>query len=223
METALKNRLYPAFLVLEGKLCVVIGGGHVARRKVHALLAAGARVVVVSIELHTDLQNLLANGLIDYIHARYAAEHLTGANLIFAATNDHDVNLQVVYDAHERGLWVNVADNPENSDFYVPATIYRQDLTLAISTGGEAPIFARYVRELLEQFLSAAFGQTLEMIAQARPLILAEAKERQAQLWTSLLALHLEKVIETQGHTAARQIFKRWLEQNSGQGDCTCD
>jgi precorrin-2 dehydrogenase / sirohydrochlorin ferrochelatase len=211
---AAKNRLYPAFLVVEGKLCVVVGGGRVATRKVRSLLAAGARVVVISVVLHADLQTLLANGLVDSIPARYAAEYLTGASLVFAATNDPEVNLQIVRDAHERGLWVNVADNPDNSDFYVPATIYRQNLTLAISTGGESPAFARYVRELLEQSLSDALGQTLEMVAQARPLILAEPKERQAQLWESLQALHLEKVIETQGHAVARQIFGQWLEQN---------
>lgn len=209
-----KNKLYPAFLVVEGKVCVVVGGGRVATRKVRSLLAAGARVVVIGEVLHADLQALLANGLIDAIQASYVAEHLTGASLVFATTNDPEVNLQVVHDAHERGLWVNVADNPANSDFHVPALIQRQDLTLAISTGGEAPAFARYVRELLEQVLSDALGQALEMIAQARPLILAEAKERQPQLWESLLALHLEKVIETQGHAVARQIFGQWLQQD---------
>jgi precorrin-2 dehydrogenase/sirohydrochlorin ferrochelatase len=211
---ASKSRLYPAFLVLEGKLCAVVGGGRVATRKVHSLLAAGARIVVISALLHVDLQTLLASGLIDYIPNNYAAEYLTGASLVFAATDDPQVNLQIAYDAHNRGLWVNVADNPNNSDFYVPATIYRQDLMLAISTGGESPAFARYVRELLERSLSDALGQTLEMVAQARPLILAESKERQAQLWESLLALHLETVIETQGYAVARRIFGKWLGQN---------
>jgi precorrin-2 dehydrogenase / sirohydrochlorin ferrochelatase len=209
-----KNRLYPAFLRIEGKLCVVVGGGRVATRKVRSLLAAGARALVISAVLHADLQALLANGSIDAISASYAAHYLTGASLVFAATNDAEVNLQVVRDAHERGLWVNVADNPDASDFYVPATISRQHLTVAISTGGEAPAFARYVRELLEQSLTDAPGQALEMVAQARPLILAEAKESQAQLWESLLALHLEKVIETQGHAVARQLFGQWLEEN---------
>jgi len=213
---AAKNRFYPAFLRVEGKVCVVIGGGRVATRKIHALLVAGARVVVISVALHVDLQTLFANGLVDYIPARYAAEYLTCASLVFAATNDPEVNLQIARDAHERGLWVNVADNPDNSDFYVPATIHQQDLTLAISTGGEAPAFARYVRELLEQSLSDALGQALEMVTQARPLILAEPKERQTQLWESLQALHLEKVIETQGHAVAHQLFGQWLEQNIG-------
>jgi precorrin-2 dehydrogenase/sirohydrochlorin ferrochelatase len=210
-----KSRLYPAFLALEGKVCVVVGGGRVAARKVGALLAAGARVVVISAVLHPDLQALLADGAIEHIPDNYAEEHMsgTGARLVFAATDKSEVNLRIAQDARKLGLWVNVADNPGESDFQVPATIQRQDLTLAISTGGGSPAFARYVRELLERVLSEALGQTLEMVAQARPLILAQTKERQAQLWESLLALQLETVIETQGYAVAREMFERWIEE----------
>ncbi|MBA2395216.1 MAG: bifunctional precorrin-2 dehydrogenase/sirohydrochlorin ferrochelatase [Ktedonobacteraceae bacterium] len=212
--SATENRLYPAFLTLEGKVCVVVGGGHVATRKVRSLLAAGAHVVVISEVLHADLQMLHADNVIDVIPENYAREHLMAASLVFAATNDHEVNHQIAQDAHERGMWVNVADNPDGSDFYVPATIRRQGLTLAISTGGGSPAFARYVRELLEQSLSDALGQALEMVMEARPLILAETKERQAQLWNGLLALHLERVIEIQGYEGAHRLFGQWLEQH---------
>src|SRR5262249_2091932 len=160
------------------------------------------------------LQTLLADKLIDHIPENYTADHLAGASLVFAATNDPEVNSQIARDAHERRLLVNIADNPANSDFYVPATIYHQDLVLAISTGGESPAFARYVRELLERSLGEALGQALTMVASARPAILAEAKERQAQLWNDPLALHLETIIETQGHSVARHAFEKWFEQN---------
>ena len=150
---AAKSRLYPAFLILEGKLCAVVGGGRIATRKVHSLLAAGARVVVISPALHIDLQTLLVKGLIEHIPHNYAAEHLTGASLVFAATNNPEVNRQVAHDAHNLRLLVNVADDPDGSDFHVPATISHQDLTLAIATGGGSPAFARYVRELVEQAL----------------------------------------------------------------------
>jgi siroheme synthase-like protein len=149
------------------------------------------------------------------IRADYAAEHLDGVQLVFAATNDPEVNRRVAQDAHARGLWVNVADNPALSDFYVPATIQRGDLTLAISTGGSAPAFARYVREMLEQTLSEALGQALEMIAEARSLILAQPKAQQAALWESLFALHLEALIAREGYPRARQRFEEWLRQSN--------
>jgi precorrin-2 dehydrogenase/sirohydrochlorin ferrochelatase len=145
-----KSRLYPAFLILEGQLCAVVGGGRVATRKAHSLLAAGAHIVVISPALHADLQTLLAKGSIDHIPHNYAAEYLTGASLVFAATNNSEVNRQVAHDAHNLRILVNVADDPDTSDFHVPATISRQDLTLAISTGGGSPAFARYMRELVE-------------------------------------------------------------------------
>lgn len=207
-------KLYPAFLKIEGQTCLVVGGGRVAARKCRALLQAGARVVVLSAALQDELQTLLAQDLITSIPQNYAAEYIPAEiRLVFAATNDPTVNLQIARDAHARGLWVNIADNPAESDFYVPATISHQNLTLAISTGGGSPAFARYVREMLERSLNEALGQTLELLTQARPFILAAAKEQQPQLWQSLLALHLETVIETQGYPAAQRLFAAWLEQ----------
>jgi precorrin-2 dehydrogenase/sirohydrochlorin ferrochelatase len=203
--------LYPAFLSLQGKICAVVGGGSVATRKVRSLLATGANIVVISPQLHNELQVLLSQSLIRSIPSNYIAEHLDSVQIVFAATNDPEVNRQVAQDAHARGLWVNVADNPALSDFYVPATIRRSDLTVAISTGGSSPAFARYVRELLEQRLSEAMGQALDMIAQARPLILVQPKEQQATLWESLFALHLEVIIEREGYPIARSMFEEWL------------
>lgn len=208
-----QTNLYPAFLSLQGKVCAVVGGGNVAARKVRSLLGTGASIVVISPQLHVDLQVLLSQSLIRSIPSSYVTKHLNGAQIVFAATDDAEVNQLVARDAQAQGLWVNVADNPALSDFYVPATIHRSNLTVAISTGGSSPAFARYVRELLEQTLSEALGQALEMIAQARPLILAQPKELQASLWESLFALHLEAIIETEGYPHAHSRFEEWLKQ----------
>jgi precorrin-2 dehydrogenase/sirohydrochlorin ferrochelatase len=212
-ESRTKEQLYPAFLSLRGKTCVVVGGGRVAARKVRSLLSTGAHIIVISPLLHTELQELLATSAIRHIPAPYAKEHLASASLVFAATNDPAVNQQVTQDARQQGLWINIADDPDSSDFHVPATIHRQDLTLAISTAGSSPAFARYVRELLEQALHESLGQALEMIAQARPHILAAPKTQQAQRWDSLLSLHLETVIATEGYPAAHSRFAQWLAQ----------
>ena len=212
-QTTSHANLYPAFLSLQGKVCAVVGGGNVAARKVRSLLATGASIIVISPLLHTELQALLSHSSIHFISGEYAAEQLDNAQLVFAATNNPEVNQRIAEDAHARGIWVNVADNPALSDFYVPATIHRNDLTVAISTGGSSPAFARYVRELFEQRLSEALGQALDMIAQARPLILTQPKEQQASLWESLFALHLEAIIEIEGYPLARGKFEEWLRQ----------
>lgn len=212
-EQTSKEKLYPAFLSLQGKTCIVVGGGGVAARKVRSLVSTGAIIVVISPLLHTELQALLSAGSIHHIPSPYSREHLTGATLVFATTNDPAINLQIAQDAQQKGIWINVADNPDSSDFYVPASIHRKDLTIAVSTAGSSPAFARYVREMLEHALSEALGQALEMIAQARPRILAAPKGQQAQLWESLLSLRLETVIETDGYILARSRFEEWLAQ----------
>jgi precorrin-2 dehydrogenase/sirohydrochlorin ferrochelatase len=219
MPTMQKEYRYPVFLSLRGKTCIVVGGGHVALRKVRSLLPSGANIVVISPQLHPELQTLLAIESIHYIPASYSREHLPGATLVFATTNDHTINQQVAQDAQQLGLWTNIADDPDASDFHVPATIHRQDLTLAISTAGNSPAFARYIREQLEQALHESLGQALDMIAQARSRILAAPKEQQAQLWDSLLSLHLETVIETEGYTAAYSRFEHWLAQKGLSSD----
>jgi siroheme synthase-like protein len=208
-----KEQRYPAFLSLRGKTCAVVGGGHVALRKVRSLLPTDASIIIISPQLHPELQALLTTESIRHIPGHYSREHLAGATLVFAATNDPAINRQIAQDTQQQGLWINIADNPDESNFHVPATIHRQDLTLAISTAGGSPAFARYVRELLEQALHESLGQALDMIAQARPHILAAPKAQQAQLWDSLLSLHLETVIATAGYTVARSCFEHWLAQ----------
>lgn len=210
---------YPAFLSLRGKTCIVVGGGRVATRKIRSLLFTGATIVVISQQLHTELQALLTSNAIRHIPDLYRQEYLAGATLVFATTNDPAINQQIAQDARQQGLWINIADDPDNSDFHVPATIQRQNLTLAISTAGSSPAFARYIREQLEQALHETLGQALEMVAQARPHILAAPKTQQAQLWDSLLSLHLETIIATEGHTAAHLRFQQWLAQKGLSAD----
>src|SRR5437879_479343 len=106
--------MIPLFLNPDGRLCVVIGGGEVGRRKARALLQGGAQIRLVCLEQQPA--DLHADGL-SWITAHYQPEHLEGAALVFAAATP-DVNRRVVADAHARGLWVNAATEPETGDFF---------------------------------------------------------------------------------------------------------
>jgi precorrin-2 dehydrogenase len=142
--------LYPIFLDLSGRRCVVVGGGEVANRKARKLLQARARVVVISPEVGAELESLAVE-----IHRRpYREGDLVGAFLAFAATNSREVNAAVVREAKGRGVPVNVADKPSEGDFALPSTLRRGGLQVAVSTGGASPTLARRIREELE----AAFG-----------------------------------------------------------------
>jgi precorrin-2 dehydrogenase / sirohydrochlorin ferrochelatase len=138
--------LYPIFLDLSGRRCVVVGGGEVANRKARKLLQARARVVVISPEIGVELESVAVE-----VHRRpYREGDLDGAYLAFAATDSREANAAVAREAKERGIPVNVADRPSDGDFALPATLRRGGLQVAVSTGGASPTLARKIKDELE-------------------------------------------------------------------------
>lgn len=144
--------LYPLFLDLSGRRCVVVGGGAVGARKVAALLEAGAEVRVVSPALGEELATLAEAGRIEAVREPYTPEHLDGASLVFACTNSGDVNAQVVQDAKARNILVNAADAAAQGDFITPAVVRRGELSLAVTASGFPMLAARVARELETHF-----------------------------------------------------------------------
>lgn len=207
------NLAYLACLDLAGRACVVVGGGSVAARKVAALLESGAHVRVVAPWAVERLTMLAQVGRIELLTRPYAAGDLGGALLVFAATDQPEVNAQVAQDAREAGALCNVADDSAPGDFTVPATLRRGDLTIAISTAGGAPGYARRLRDQLAVSIGPEHGQALELYASVRGSILGAAGERQPALWQSLFALDLPRVIHDRGLEAARNALAAWLRR----------
>ncbi len=169
-------KTYPIFAIIENKPCLVVGGGAVGERKVQDLLAAGARVTVVSPTLTPELAALASRGEIRYLAADFTASQVEGMALVMAATDDPEVNAKVSAAAQARAIWVNVADEPEHCTFIVPAQVRRGDLTLAISTGGASPALARQVREELQQHFGPEYGPYLDLLQRVRTRLLSERR-----------------------------------------------
>jgi siroheme synthase-like protein len=156
--------LYPIFLDLSGRRCVVVGGGEVANRKARKLLQARARVVVISPEIGAELESVAVE-----VHRRpYRAGDLEGAFLAFAATGSREVNAAVAREARERGIQVNVADRPSDGDFALPSTLRRGRLQVAVSTGGASPALARKIKDELERVFDPAWAGVVEELYRNR-------------------------------------------------------
>ncbi len=156
--------LYPIFLDLSDRRCVVVGGGEVANRKARKLLQARARVTVISPEIGAELESVAVE-----VHRRpYREGDLEGAYLAFAATDSREVNAAVAREAEERGVPVNVADRPSEGDFALPSALRRGRLQVAVSTGGASPTLARRIRDKLEEVFGPEWAGIVEELRKNR-------------------------------------------------------
>jgi len=143
------NRWYPIFLDLKDHSVLVVGAGKVALRKTKALLEAGAKVTVVAPKHLRDFARLP----VKLVDREFRTSDLTGAMLVFAATDDRLTNHRIAIAAKGRGILANIADSAEECGFIVPARVNKGDVQIAIATGGRNPRLSAELRRKLEQLL----------------------------------------------------------------------
>lgn len=143
--------MYPIMLNVRDEKCLVVGGGGVALRKVEGLLREGARVTVVAKQPHQALLDKAAEKSITLCQRPYCQDDVAGQVLVFAATDDREVNRQVFEQAKAAGIPVNVADDPPLCTFFLPSRVQQDPFQLAIASAGEAPFAVRRLRQHLEK------------------------------------------------------------------------
>ena len=163
---------YPIFLDLSNRRVIIIGAGAVAARKARAILPTGAELVIVAEAIDDMLMDFCQNEKVELVKSRYSKSHLSGAALAIAATNDHELNKQIYKDCQELRLLCNVVDVPELCDFFVPAVAKRGNLQIAISTEGDCPAYAKYLRKKLEWIFTEKHGEFLAELKTIRKLII---------------------------------------------------
>ncbi|WP_176232902.1 precorrin-2 dehydrogenase/sirohydrochlorin ferrochelatase family protein [Candidatus Hakubella thermalkaliphila] len=170
---------YPINLNITHKSCLVIGGGKVAQRKVEGLVEGQASVTVISPSITRVLDALGAQGLIRIIRREYRQGDLEGAFLVISATDDEEINQAVFAEASEKGILVNVVDQPELCNFIVPSVVRRGDLVISTSTSGKCPALAKRVRKQIEKQYGLEYQEYLLLLSQAREKIKARYKTEQ--------------------------------------------
>jgi len=168
---------YPVYLNLDGKKCLVVGGGKVAERKVRTLLECDARVYVVSPELTEWLEQAANDGRITAVRRNYTSTDLENAFLVIGATDDQQLNSRVAEECRERNLMVNIVDNPALCNFIVPAVLRQGPLSISISTEGKSPMLARRIREDLESSFGPEYREFLELMGNIREHVVKNIPE----------------------------------------------
>lgn len=210
--------LFPLFADLNGRAVLVVGGGAVARRKVQALLEAGAQVTIGALALDPELNKLAEAGRLIYRDGEFDSRWLDGVWLAIAASDDAQVNHAVAQAAEARRVFVNVVDDAEVSSFHVPARVRRGLVQVAISSGGAAPVLAVHVREQIEALLDDSIERLAELFARERANILQRfphPRERR-QFFSRLLAGELPRLLRNTRHAEARAVFRHALAQATG-------
>ncbi len=166
-----KTPSYPIFLNLAKRLVVVVGAGPIGRRKLAGLLQNGARVRLIDPCL---VDESFENQAVEVLPRGFMAGDLAGAELVFACTNQPELNRQVVVEARRRGLFCCSATDPAEGDFFLPAVHCCGPLQLAVSTGGGSPAMAAQIRDRLAEQLPDSWGLAVEIIAAVRRKWLTE-------------------------------------------------
>jgi precorrin-2 dehydrogenase/sirohydrochlorin ferrochelatase len=195
--------LFPMFLRLAGRRCVVVGAGALAESKIASLLDAGADVVVIAPEATPGVQQLATAGKLRWLNRPFAAGDLSEAFLVVAATGSPEADETVFQEGRHFGVLCNTVDDPPRCDFFYGAVVRRGPLQIAISTGGASPALAARLRRELEEQFGPEYQNWLLHLAQRR---------------RAILAAHLppeQKRQELEG-IASRASFERFIE-NSGQ------
>ncbi|WP_337065013.1 siroheme synthase CysG [Rouxiella badensis] len=158
----------PLFCQLKGRACLLVGAGDVAERKARLLLDAGAALTVVALDFTDAFERWAESGQLQKIEGEFAASQLDDKWLVIAATDSDTLNMQVSEAAEARRIFCNLVDAPEQASFIMPSIIDRSPLMIAVSSGGNAPVLARLMRERLEATLPLHLGRLAELAGSLR-------------------------------------------------------
>ncbi len=216
-------------LDLRGRACVVFGGGQVATRKIMGLLEGAATITVVSPQLTTEIERFVNEQRIVWRNEYYRAGQLIHLHtelkriwLVFAATDQVELNRQIVDEARALGVFVSSATDPHHADFTLPAVVRRGALTLSVSTSGASPILTQHIRDQLALDYGEEFGPWLAFLSEFREYVLSTVVDERIR------RAHFAQVLTYDGPSAIREgrweqlkelIWREYIASVDGNGE----
>jgi precorrin-2 dehydrogenase / sirohydrochlorin ferrochelatase len=201
--------LFPMFLKLEGKRCLVVGAGKIGEPKIRTLLDSGADVHVVALEANGATHELANAGKIRLSLRAFAVSDLDGVFLAIVATSSPALDEKIYREAQQRGVLCNVVDDPPHCDFFYPAVVRRGALQIAISTSGQSPSLAKKLRQQLERQFGFGYARWVAELGETRRRILASdlTPERKRELLDSLASQQaFESALAEETHSQVGEI-----------------
>ena len=200
---------YPINLKIEGKNCIVVGGGKVAERKAKTLLVANAKVTLIAPQVTLGLAKMATENEITIIARPYRQGDLQDCWLVICATNEEQINQLIANHAKQQQILVNVVDDPDVGNFVIPAQIARKDLLLTVSTGGKSPAFAKLMRQDLAQCYGPEYGEYLEFFDKLRQRIQQRVMsvEQRENIWATITTEILQLLREGKYAEAEEKII----------------
>jgi precorrin-2 dehydrogenase/sirohydrochlorin ferrochelatase len=185
--------LYPVTLDINGMLCLVIGGGKVASRKVDGLLSCGAKIRIISPVLNSHLAERVRNGDVQWLEKDYEEGDLQGAALVFATTDHPEIQARIVAEAKASAILVNVADMPQACSFQVPATFRQGGLLLTAATGGCSPALAAQIKLEFEASYGPEYATLVAMMDSVRGDVVSSggSQEEHKRIFKKLISTEL--------------------------------
>ncbi len=212
--------LFPMFMKLAEKQCLVVGAGNVGEPKIGGLIETGARINVVALQASGQVRAWADAGKIGLELRPFSASDLDGKFLAVAATASNSLNELIYREAQHRGVLCNVVDVPEYCDFFYPAVVRRGDLQIAISTAGQSPSLAQKIRRQLEPQFGPGYAVWLEQLGETRRLILASGldKKRKLDLLHSLASREAFEAVLANVQISSATLFTTKPARSESEG-----
>jgi len=205
----------PINLNITGKRVTIVGGGAVGLRKCLTVLAAGAAVIVISPVVSQGIRRLAEAGTIQLHLREFRSGDLAGASLVYAATDNREVNRAVAAEALAAGILVEVTDTPDFGSFISPATFSRGDLLIAVSTGGNSPTMAALISRELAQHYGPEYAETVDLLGKIREKLLTQTGDSS---YNKQILRELAEKLPALIAAAARNEIDNLLLQICGHG-----
>ena len=182
---------FPFFIDIENKNCVIVGGGKVALRKLEKLLPFNPKITVIAPFVCDEIKN---NKSINILNRNFIDSDIEDAFMVISATDDNSLNSHIFELCQKNNILINTVDNKEKCGFIFPALVKKDNLTVGISTSGKSPLYAKFLREKIEQSVDEKCDKTIFILDKYRNLIKSEVKseENRKRAFERILALCFE-------------------------------